>query len=232
MLKYALYRNHLTKGENDYSAMPQSLINKKIEDIIQQITTPGSILKQTECVAVIHDFFRAISENLNEGYGFISEYIRIQPKIVGVFEGIEDQFDAHRHQKQLSVTAANILKQAVEGVKLEKVVANIRQPEIKSVYDLKSQETNGQLSPGHMLEIIGSRLKLDIEKPDEGVFLVNSANDSETKIQQIHTNLPSRISGMIPESVAAGSYKLEVRNRPGNKKNLTIGIFTTELSVD
>ena len=60
MLKYALYRNHLTEGENDFSAIPLSLTNKKIEDIIAQITKPGSILKQTECVAVIHDFFRAI----------------------------------------------------------------------------------------------------------------------------------------------------------------------------
>ena len=64
MMKYALYRNHLTEGENDFSAIPLSQINKKIEDVIVQITKPGSILKQTECVVVIHGFFRAISENL------------------------------------------------------------------------------------------------------------------------------------------------------------------------
>lgn len=73
MLNYALYRNPLTEGEDDYTAIAQSLLNKNIKDIIHQITKPRSILKETECVAVIHDFFKAIAENLGEGYGFNRE---------------------------------------------------------------------------------------------------------------------------------------------------------------
>jgi hypothetical protein len=232
MLKYALYPNHLTEGENDYSAIPQSLTSKKIEDIIQQITIPGSILKETECVAVIHDFFKAVSANLSEGYGFVSEYIRIHPKISGVFDGAEDQFDEQRHEKQISVVATSVLKDAVNDLKLEKVEANVRKPQIKSVYDLKSQETNGLLSPGHMLEIHGISLKLDNEQSDEGVFLINSADNSETKLEQIHMNLPSTLSGMLPDSLVSGSFLLEVRNRLIGNKSLTIGIYSKPLSVN
>lgn len=231
MLKYALYRNHLTKNEDDYIAKTQSQKNKHIEDIIHQITMAGSILKETECQAVIHDFFKAIGNNLKEGYGFTSEYIRIQASVTGVFHGINDEFDSEHHKKQVTISAGNVFKNAVEQSTLEKVEAISRQPEIKSVYDLKSQQADAVLTPDHMMELNGSKLKLDTELPDEGIFLINSLDDSETKIGQIHTNLPSKLYGMVPEGLAPGSYKLEVRNRQEGNKNLSIGVFAQDLIV-
>jgi len=213
-------------------AIPQSLNNKKIDDIIRQITKPGSILKETECVAVVHDFFKAISENLKEGYGFVSEYIRIQPTISGVFNGNDDQFDPLRHQKQISASAGTAFKNAAEQLKLEKVQGSITAPIIKSVYDLKSQETNTQLSPGHMIEVQGSRLKINRDLNDEGIFLVKDADGNETKVEQVHTNLPSRLSGMLPEALSTGNYTLEIRNRQNGNNNLSIGVYSAELSVN
>lgn len=229
-MKYALYRNYLTEGENDFSAIPLSQTNKKIEDIIGQITKPGSILKQTECVAVIHDFFRAISENLVEGTGFVSEYIRIQPSISGVFDGHDDQFDGQRHQKQISVSATSVLKSAISKLKLEKVSPNVRTPEIESVYDLKSQKLDGPLSPGHMIEIRGTRLKVNMDQPDEGIYLIS--NGAATRLEFIHSNLPSTLSAMLPEGLTAGDYTLEVRTRLAGNSNLFTGVFTKTLSVN
>jgi hypothetical protein len=232
MLKYALYRNHLTEGENDFSAIPLSLTNKKIEDIIAQITKPGSILKQTECVAVIHDFFRAISENLVEGTGFISEYIRIQPRISGVFEGQDDQFDEQRHQKQISVSAAGVLRGAISRLKVEKVLPNVRTPMIESVYDLKTQSYDNTLSPGHMIEIRGSRLKVHMEQPDEGIFLINDADGAATRLDHVHGNLPSTLSAMLPEGLAAGDYTVEVRTRLSGNSSLFTGVFAKTLIIN
>lgn len=232
MLKYALFRNRLTQGENDYVAIPQSLSNKKIEDIINQITVPGSILKETECVAVIHDFFRAITENLKNGHGFVSEYIRIQPSITGIFNGNEDQFDELRHKKQISVSATAVLKHAADYLKLEKVVGSSPKPEIKSVFDLKTQEIDGQLTPGHMVEIRGSKLKLNPDLNDEGIFLINNSDGSEINIVQVHTNWPSRLTAMLPDELPAGSYTLEIRNRQGGNKSLSTGVFNSTLIVN
>ncbi len=231
MLKYALYRNHLTKNEDDYIAKTQSQKNKHIEDIIHQITMAGSILKETECLAVIHDFFEAIGNNLKEGHGFTSEYIRIQASVTGVFHGINDEFDSERHKKQVTISAGNVFKKAVEQSTLEKVEAISRQPEIKSVYDLKSQQTNALLSADHMIELKGSKLKLNLELADEGIFLINTTDDTETKIDHLHTNLPSKLSGMMPETLVPGSYTLEVRNRQEGNKNLSFGMFAKNLIV-
>ena len=231
MMKYALYKNHLTQGENDYVAIPQSTENLKIEDIISQITKPGSILKQTECVAVIHDFFNAVATNLEQGKGFVSEYIRVQPNLSGVFEGQDDQFDDARHNRQISVNAAAVFKNAISRLRLEKVLPGTRKPEIKSVYDLKSASYDAVLSPGHMIEIKGARLKFHAEQADEGVFLVHSADSKETKIDRIHRNFPKVVSGMLPDTLAQGSYTIEIRVRKKGAKQLQTSVYATELIV-
>lgn len=231
MMKYALYQNHLTEGGDDYMAIPQELDNKRIEDIIHQITGSGSILKETECVAVIHDFFKAIAKNLEEGHGFVSDYIRILPGLAGVYDSVDDHFDPERHQKLVNIVASNVLKEAIEKVKVEKVGANARVPQIHQVFDLKSQKSDSVLTPGNLIELSGSRLKLNTESADEGIFLINASDDSEVKVDHVHTNKPSTLLAMLPDNLAAGTYNLEVRNRQEGNKNLSIGVFTIDLIV-
>lgn len=60
----------------------------------------------------------------------------------------------------------------------------------------------------------------------------NASDGTELKIGHIHTNLPSKISGMLPDSLPAGTYALEVRNRLDGNKSLVTGVFKTELSVN
>lgn len=231
MLKYALYPNHLTKRENDFKAIAQLFEIKSIEDIIRQITIPGSILKETECAAVIHDFFKAIAHNLEEGHGFTSDYIRIHPKVTGVFTGKGDLFDPERHCKELSIVPKKAFKSAMDNIIVEKVEADVLQAEITSVYDLKSRQTDGVLSPGHMIEVHGRKLKLNTEMADEGIFLLNTNDDSEIKIEHIHTNRPGKLSAMLPDSLSSGNYKMEVRKRHERNKTLSTGVHKERLSV-
>jgi hypothetical protein len=51
------------------------------------------------------------------------------------------------------------------------------------------------------------------------------------KIQQIHTNLPSKLSGMLPDGIPPGDYTLEVRVRMDGNKNLLVGALAAELTV-
>jgi hypothetical protein len=231
MLKYALYPNRLTQGEDDYRAIPQSMMNEGIEEVIGQITIPGSILKETECVAVIHEFFRVISENLKNGKGFVSDYIRIQPSVRGVFQGLDDKFDPDRHQKQVMVNAAKAFKDAVSEMKLEKVAAQDQKPVITSVFDFKTGTSDKQLTPGHMVEVCGNKLKIDRDKEDEGIYLLGKDDNSETVIETVYQNFPGKLSMLIPDNLKPGQYILEVRNRMRNNLNLSKGFFPNELVV-
>lgn len=115
---------------------------------------------------------------------------------------------------------------------LEKVLPNVRTPMIESVYDLKTQAYDDVLSPGHMIELRGNRFKVNMEEPDEGIYLIYEADGTATRLEQIHNNLPSTLTAMLPEGLAAGDYSLEVRTRLiGNSKLLT-GVFTKTLSVN
>lgn len=123
-----------------------------------------------------------------------------------------------------------MLKSAISKLKLEKVLPNIRTPEIESVYDLKSQKLDGPLSPGHMIEIRGTRLKVNMDQADEGIYLIS--NGAATRLEFIHSNLPSTLSAMLPEGLTAGDYTLEVRTRLAGNSNLFTGVFTKTLSVN
>lgn len=67
---------------------------------------------------------------------------------------------------------------------------------------------------------------------DNAMGITNASDGAELKIGHIHTNLPSKISGMLPDSLPAGTYALEVRNRLDGNKSLVTGVFKTELSVN
>lgn len=183
-------------------------------------------------MAVIHDFFKDIAENLAAGFGFNSEYIRIQPTISGVFKGISDQFDQERHQKEISIVATAVLKDALTKLQLEKVEANSRKPKITSVLDLKSQQTDCALTPGHMIELRGNYLKLNLQQEDEGIFLVNTSDTSEFKLQQVHDNFPSKLSGMLPDDLLVGENRIEVRCRLKGNATLFTGVFSEVLYVN
>lgn len=66
------------------------------------------------------------------------------------------------HQQDISIITTAVLKNALQGLKLEKVEADIRKPEMKSILDLKSQLTDNTLSPGHMIELRGADRKRNL----------------------------------------------------------------------
>ena len=73
MIEISLVDNKLTK-DNPYDrmGMVQNRKIKTVADIVKQLTAEGSILKRTECDAVIHSTLRTITRNLIEGYEFRS----------------------------------------------------------------------------------------------------------------------------------------------------------------
>ena len=232
MFQFSLHVNHLTEGENDYRAVTQSLESYKIEQIIGQMTGRGSILKDTECEAVIHDFFRVIGENLARGIGFTSEYFRIFPTIAGKFDHKSDDFDPERHKKSINMSAGQYFKEITDAISVKKVNPNVSLPEIAEITDVVTQVSNTWIKPGHTLKITGETLKLNADEKDEGVFFVHSKSGKEFKASVIDENIPSRLSVVVPKEIPDGDYIIKVRNRPRNVKELREGAFDGTLVVN
>jgi DNA-binding domain len=121
MLKYGLYDNPVTENPDDCKAIVQDEEKVTVEELIERITGAGSILKETESVAVLHAIFKALGKVLQEGKGFTSDYLVLDHSIKGVFTNAEDSFDPNRHQVCVNVRLGSAMRQMAEGVAVTKV---------------------------------------------------------------------------------------------------------------
>jgi hypothetical protein len=233
MLTYSLYDNHFTEDDpNDRLARPVDVTINTREDLIEEITGPGSILKPTETDAVIDNYWQTIANYIRKGEAYSDDYIRTRFGVSGVFQNEEDEFDPTRHKVLISVLPKDVITEAAADITLRKVDGRAIIPEIDGVYDWGSETNDDLLTPGDVLEITGTNLKIHNNLEDEGVFFVNQSDDTEEAADQIRTNEPKTLTLRIPEGLAAGTYRIEVRNTRHNGDTLRTGIFTPKLTVE
>jgi hypothetical protein len=233
MLEYSLYDNHFTQeNQDDRLARPVDVTVNTIEDLVESITGPGSILKPTETEAVIDNYWSTIAEYIRSGEAYSDDYISTRFGISGVFRDDDDQFDPARHAVQVNVLLKDSITDVTEEIALRKVDGRKIGPEIDTVYDWGSETNDDILTPGDVLEISGKHLKSHDNVDQEGVFFVNQSEDSEVEGEQIRTNEPKTLTLRIPEDLAAGTYRIEVRNTSRNGNSLRSGIFEPELTVE
>lgn len=233
MLQISLADNKLTKDDpNDRMAIVQNRKQKSVADIVDQLTVEGSILKPTECEAVINGVLRTMVKNLREGYGFQSDYFSLTPSVSGVFIDDKDRFDPSRHQVELNLRLSAPMKEALTQVNVEVIPHTTPMPVIKTVFDRKSKTTDDQMTPGHTLEIAGERLKIvDTEADEQGVFLVNTQRAEEVKVPHLFQNTPKSLHAELPDTLSTGTYRLEVRTAVHNAKEIRTGFASFTLTV-
>jgi hypothetical protein len=229
-MKYSLYDNKITQDNADdcYARPVEVKVNTR-DQLVQNLTRSGSILKPTECHAVIDGYWNEIGGFIARGEGYRDEYLTIRLDINGVFTDINDRFDPARHTLVVSALLNSSLTALAKSVPLqyEKSVAGA--PFIESVYDWGSNTVNEKLTPGDTIEITGDDLKI-YEEPGEGVFFIHQTTGMETQGELFRTNLPKALSLRVP-MIPPGQYRIEVRNTTRNGKTLRTGIFAPVLST-
>ncbi len=232
MLYIKLVDNPLTQDPNDCRAMVANYKKKKISQIVRQITIPGSILKETECEAVIKRFLQILAENLHEGVGFDSEFLTISQGINGVFTNNRDSFDRSRHEVTLAAHAGEEFRKALDSVEVVIVDHVQPKPVIKSVFDVKSKSSE-LLTPDRMFDIYGDLVKIENEAdPVQGVFLVSTQQEEEIRVNYLHHNGVTKLQVEIPEGLTSGSkYRLEIRTTVNKSKDIRTGRYDPILTV-
>ncbi len=231
-LEFALFDNAMTPDPTDYRAVVQNVRKRTIDEAVDRIAVPGSILKRTECVAVIHEFLGNMSKDLEEGIGFTSEYIMIAPNIGGVFTSEDDNFDPKRHEKTLTVRLGKVFKESLAKLKVKKVEGSQVVPRLKSIEDFESDEKNNILTPGGTATISGERLKIeDVNAEDQGVFFISIADGSEYNARKIKTNEPKTLTVLLPSDIPQGNYTVEVRTPVNGSKSIRTGVLPAKVKV-
>ena len=235
MLQITLIENLLTPAPNDMMAQPVNVRTYSLPEIVQRIMARNPGLGVSQLNASFEELFAEVCIIVEDGGAVNTPLFNIYPSIAGVFNSATDNFDPRRHRVKTNVTPGKRLKKANEGIKVQKVQTADPVPFILEVRDILSDTANDLLTPGGVIQIQGGRLKLAMDNPANGIFLIDEQGQA-TKLQHIVENKPARLIGMLPASLAQGTYTLEVRttlssttNKEG--KTLKSGRFIRELTV-
>jgi hypothetical protein len=82
---------------------------------------------------------------------------------------------------------------------------------------------NESLTRGNAVELKGVKLKIAGDNPANGITLTNTANGEITRIptERLIANFPKNIIFILPESLQAGDYQLELTTQYSNASTLT-----------
>lgn len=235
-IKYALFENNVTSDPNDYMAAVEITDSANGDDLVRDIIDQGSTVREPDILAVTAALKLACQRRLEQGqrvnyFGMMDFF----PRIKGVFNGPTDVFDPARHHIDVGANPGSELREVVRSAAtVLKVEALKPAPNPIEYRDVASDTTNDTVTPGNIGQLTGSRLKYDPSAADEGVYFVATTDGAETKVTTMQKNKPAQVVFMVPASLRAGTYHVEVRARMGHgtsTRDLRMGRLDAVLNV-
>jgi len=223
-------KNHLTKREDDYVAKPVPLDSLNQMDIVKNIAATQSTLNETDILITVQAYEAAIAKAITQGHNIVTPMCNISLSIKGVFDREIQEFDPKLHKVNLNFRAGVDFKMIPKQIKLVKIATADVMPVVEFFEDTQTNTKNKIITPGKAGTIRGSKLKVNAEDPDEGIFLV-ATDETSTKVDKYIRNKPSEVIFMLPEELATGQYHLQVRSKMEGQ-SLRIGELDFVLSVN
>ena len=131
------------------------------------------------------------------------------------------------------MNAGKRLKEVLAGIRVEKVESVKALPHVLEVKDSITGSVNRQISTGGVVEIIGSRLKIKGDDPENGIYFEDSQGKTY-KVQTLIENKPARLIVLVP-SLEKGMYSLHIQTQyakgSATVKQARTGTFEHPLSV-
>ena len=214
IMKYTLIPFPLSKDPDTMVARPYQQRMHDLDSIIEEITRPGSVLKETETRMVLDTFFRVLQRNMAHGEGFQHPVLSMSPQITGTFTEEDPFYNPKKHKVEPRVHAGPALRKMVRTLKPQLVETEIVEPIIKEVYDFFLESRNDLLQPGGILQVKGKYLKIVDESDErEGVFFYHTASKKQYRAKLLYRNTPLQLELRIPDKLPEGTYFLEIQSR-------------------
>ena len=229
-IKYYLQPNHITPDPNDQTGRVQPNNTLGVDEIVKRIVKRGTTLTETDVRAVLRLSFEEIADAVSEGNNVNLPLLNARPSIQGVFTDINDTFDVSRHTVKASLSAGLLLFNKMKTATVEKMGSSIVSPDIVDFTDVRTS-THSKASKGGIGIITGSELKFNTANVAEGIFFVNIATNAETKSTEIAQRTEGKLMFMIPNTLVAGTYYVEVRKAYTNAVSIRSDAFEQNLTV-
>ena len=202
--------NPLTEDKSDYMAVPHAHGSLTTEDIVNELVKEGMEIKPETAVDIISRFNRKSAEKVVEGYNVNTGLVYMRPVIKGVF--YNTAWDAKKNSVYVAMNQGNDLRKAIANTTVTILGTQSEPIAIYGITDNSTGKTDGSLTPGRNAEVKGAYLKIAGDNEANGVVFRNIETKAETKLQpgDIVLNEPKRLLILVPSSLTAGEYDLEI----------------------
>lgn len=229
-IKYYLQPNPITPDPNDQKARVQPTNTLVFDDIIARCVKRGTTLTETDLRAVARLFMSETIDAVAEGNNVNLALVNIKPSIAGIFSDVNDSYDSSRHTIKASCSAGLDLAQKMLNTGVEKITGSILSPDIVDFTDVKTN-SHTQASKGNIGILTGSQLKFNPANAAEGIFFVNVATNAETKVVDVAQRTEGKLMFLIPVTLTAATYYIEVRRAYTNANSIRSDAFEQNLTV-
>lgn len=211
-IKAYLYDNLLTEDPNDFSARVISERSLTIKQICElAVARGGADVSAASMQHATELFLKEMAYNLCDGYSVNTGYFTATPLIKGVFTNPVENFNPEKHSVLFQFNQGETLRKELPSIEVDILGVADTGLQILQVTDVKSGTVNDLLTPDRNLKIIGSKIKIAGEHPDNGICFVNQTTQERFPVDASDrvVNNPSEVIVVIP-ALPAGSYLMEV----------------------
>lgn len=232
-IRYKLYKNHLTDGEDKYAArISLSGDSIDLDTMAERIVSMGTTVRKADVLAVLENTCQACEEFLLDGRRVnLGGVFDIYPRLVGNFDSISDVYDPARHTLEVGSSPGSRIRNIIkkDGT-VEKHESTVPKPAPQEYIDVTSGTANDPITPNSIGVLNGHRLKYDSEAADEGIYFVDNVG-AATKVTIIQNNTDRKLVFQNPVlSGPESPYHAEVRKRFTPEGELRVGRLDADLT--
>ena len=200
---------------------------------MDRILSLGSTVNRADILAVLEQLYQAVEMLTLEGSRVnVAGIVEIFPRLQGVFNGVTDTYDPARHQAGVKAAVGARLREAVrQKAQVQKDEGGKPSPALLQYVDTGSGTVDGTVTKGNIGTLNGARMKFNPSAADEGIFFLPTGGGAAVKVAAVQRNKPAQLIFLVPATLAAGSYFLEVRARLTAAGDLRSGKLDDTLTV-
>lgn len=207
-----LYDLTLTERKDDRFGRVVTTKSLNEDDLIARAVSRRTDLSATTLKASIEILREIAIEEIANGASVKFGLGYFNLGVSGVFYGDNARWDSSQHSLWVKSTPTADLREAVHASTVDVRGMAAVGIAINTLTDVSSGEMNGRITPGGGVNLTGSKIKLDGDDSNVGISLINQATNEVITIAKnaILVNDPSKITFIVPQTLATGDYKLSL----------------------
>ena len=183
------------------------------EDIAALITKERSEFRPETLLNILNMRDKAVLDFIQDGLSFMDGTVQISPRVSGIWETENAQYDEKLHKRTVDVVPTIELRNALDEISVKALGAKEEAARISAVTDTATGLKDGTLTIGDDILIEGDKLKVNEADAEQGVFFVTEDGNEFKTERRLSVNKPSQLIARVPRTVPAGKVKVVVRTK-------------------